>query len=43
MGVPRVGYRGASWLEGFFCGKKKKKNMEFHTAVHFLDGLEGKE
>ncbi|RVW40081.1 putative ribonuclease H protein [Vitis vinifera] len=31
-----------SW-RGSFVGKKKKKNMEFHTAVHFLDGLEGKE
>ena len=31
-----------SW-RGSFVGEKKKKNMEFHTAVHFLDGLEGKE
>ena len=31
-----------SW-RGSFVGKKRKKNMEVHTAVHFLDGLEGKE
>ena len=31
-----------SW-RGSFGGKKKKKDMEFHSVVHILDGLEGKE
>ena len=31
-----------SW-RGSFVGKKKKRHLEFHSVVHFLDGLEGKE
>ncbi|RVX14665.1 Transposon TX1 uncharacterized 149 kDa protein [Vitis vinifera] len=31
-----------SW-RGSFVGKKKKEDMEFHSGVHILDGLEGKE
>ena len=30
-----------SW--GYFCGEKKEKILEFHSVIHFLDGLEGKE
>ena len=30
-------------MEGFFCGEKKKKDLEFHPVVHILNGLEGKE
>ncbi|RVX07581.1 putative ribonuclease H protein [Vitis vinifera] len=31
-----------SW-RGSFVGEKKKRHLEFHSVVHFLDGLEGKE
>ena len=30
-------------LVGLFCGEKKEKYLEFHSVVHILDGLEGKE
>ena len=30
-------------MEGPFRGKKKEKDLEIHTVVHFLDGLEGEE
>ena len=31
-----------SW-KGPFVGKKRKKDLEFHSVVYFLDGLEGNE
>ena len=31
-----------SW-KGSFVGKKRKKNLEIHTVIYFLDGVEGKE
>ena len=43
MGFPRNCKGGVNLLEGPFCGKKKEKNLEIHTIVHFLDGLEGEE
>uniref|UniRef100_F6H2B3 Receptor-like serine/threonine-protein kinase n=1 Tax=Vitis vinifera TaxID=29760 RepID=F6H2B3_VITVI len=30
-------------LEGFLCGQKEEENMEIHTVVYFLDGVERKE
>ena len=32
-----------SWGRGCFCGEKKEKVLEFHSVIHFLDNLEGKE
>ena len=31
---------GGVW---YFCGEKKEIILEFHSVLHFLDGLEGKE
>ena len=31
-----------SWRDPFM-GKKKEKDLEFHSVVYFLDGMEGKE
>ena len=30
-------------MEGFFCGEKKEKDLEFHPVVHIFDSLEGNE
>ena len=30
-------------MEGFFCGQKEEENLEIHTVVYFLDGVEGNE
>ena len=30
-------------LEGRLCGEKKEKDLEIHSIVHFLDGLEREE
>ena len=27
-------------MGGCFCGEKKEKILEFHSVIHFLDGLE---
>ena len=32
-----------SWGGGGFCGEKKKKVLELHSVIYFLDGLEGNE
>ena len=31
-----------SW-KGLFVGKKRKNNLEIHSVIYFLDGLEGEE
>ena len=41
VGLSRNRKGGLNWLEGPFCGKEKEKDMEIHTVVYFLDGLEG--
>ena len=43
MGLSRNGKRGDYQLEGLLCGQKEEENMEIHTVVYFLDGVEGKE
>ena len=31
-----------SW-KGSFVGKKRKKNLEIHSVIYFLDSLKGEE
>ncbi|RVW95784.1 LINE-1 retrotransposable element ORF2 protein [Vitis vinifera] len=37
----RESQRYVSQLEGPFCGEKEEKDLDFHSVVYFLDGLEG--
>ena len=41
MGVPRESQRDVSQLEGPFCGEKEEKDLDLHSVVYFLDGMEG--
>ncbi|RVW34522.1 hypothetical protein CK203_115339 [Vitis vinifera] len=43
MGPPRNCKGGFNLLEGFICREEKEKNLEIHSVVYFLDGLEGEE
>ena len=43
MGLSRNCKGGGYQLEGFFCGQKEEENLEIHTVIYFLDGVEGKE
>ncbi|RVW85327.1 putative ribonuclease H protein [Vitis vinifera] len=43
VGLSRNCKGGDYQLEGFLCGQKEEENMEIHTVVYFLDGVEGKE
>ena len=43
MGLLRIYKGGDCQLEGYFCGKKEGENLEIHTVIYFLDGMEGEE
>ncbi|RVX21198.1 LINE-1 reverse transcriptase-like [Vitis vinifera] len=37
----RESQRDVSQLEGPFCGEKEENDLDFHSVVYFLDGMEG--
>ena len=43
MGPPINCKGGFNLLEGFICREEKEKDLEIHSVMYFLDGLEGEE
>ncbi|RVW33397.1 hypothetical protein CK203_094263 [Vitis vinifera] len=43
VGPPRNCKGDSYLLEGLICREEKEKDLEIHSVVYFLDGLEGEE